>query len=252
MRPFCLFVILCASCLLFAPQIVAADTTYGQFGNGTHNANPAIDDRTADHLFELVSDAGGDTGTAQQLIRITSYGAKNWGNNFHFYRAYGSESDPKALPAGAALFSFGARPHDGTGFVSSSAAFQAITTEDQSPGHRGVRFVFSTVATGTASPRPDRLVIGPGESPAVTVVGDLEVTGEVRAANVGRYNALVAGLAGFLGGLLAAAVARSAHRPTQLSPALRAAGAHCGRPGGAATGCARVGHGAMGESPGEG
>jgi len=135
-------------------------------GNGARDQNNASGD--AAHLWEVTND-----NSANQVLRVNSYGVSAFGNNMHWCRYNGSVASPSAIGSGSYLMSMGFRGWDGSGVLSqSAAAFQVLTTEAWNSGAHGLKFNFEVSKAGTATRLPAMQIYAGSTDGVIVQLGD--------------------------------------------------------------------------------
>lgn len=114
-------------------------------GKGGFDSNPLPGDPP--HMLDVASSSNVD-----YLVRFTNYSDTGGLANFHIQKARGSESSPTSVLNNDFLASFGFRGYGTTRFQPSSAAIQAIATENFSDTNKGTLLVFEVTPNGVTAP----------------------------------------------------------------------------------------------------
>lgn len=168
----------------------ANDTLYGIYqslGNGGYGniwANPNGTDGDApistQHILEITNDPALGTGHPQLGLKSYGTGSGAYVPTLTGMRYRGSQASPSAIQSGDSMLILGARGSDDSDLFAVSAQFACTATENfaSSGDHHGTKCTLETLGNGQTWPRTERLQIGPGASPAITVTGDASISGK--------------------------------------------------------------------------
>lgn len=115
------------------------------------------------HVFDITN----ETTNIQYLWQGTTYSPNGGWANIHIRKARGTKANPQAILKGDYIMSWGMRGYKGNEFASSSAAFQAISTENFTPSANGTALLFQVTKNGFTDNRINGLYINEDGSVAV-------------------------------------------------------------------------------------